>query len=133
MRNRFFACLGVPAAPDRRRMSSWQTAGPGLLQPSRPRPTSTKNWTAPRWPDGHPDLQGTWNYSTLTPLERPRDLAGKELFTEKEAADYEKSLLEKNNRDNREGGAGARPWLALITSCGTTRDRTSSRPCGHRW
>src|SRR6202035_2612113 len=61
----------------------------------------------PRTPDGHPDLQGIWGYATLTPLERPRELAGKEFFTEKEAAEYEKSLLEKNNRDRRDGGAEA--------------------------
>lgn len=28
-------------------------------------------WTAPRTPDGHPDLQGVWSYATDTPLERP--------------------------------------------------------------
>ena len=30
-----------------------------------------KPWTAPRTPDGHPDLQGTWTNGTITPLERP--------------------------------------------------------------
>ena len=25
----------------------------------------------PRTADGHPDLQGTWSYATLTTLERP--------------------------------------------------------------
>jgi hypothetical protein len=63
--------------------------------------------TVSRTPDGQPDLQGIWSYATLTPLERPRELAGKEFFTEKEVADYEKSLLDKNNRDRRDGGAEA--------------------------
>src|ERR1700685_3440722 len=27
-------------------------------------------WVGPRTPDGHPDFQGIWNNSTLTPLER---------------------------------------------------------------
>src|SRR5437899_1099425 len=43
-------------------------------------------WTAPRTPDGHPDLQGTWSFATITPLERPSDLAGKQFLTEEEAA-----------------------------------------------
>jgi hypothetical protein len=53
--------------------------------------------------DGHPDLQGTWSFATLTPLERPANLAGKEFFTEKEAADYEKQVIERNNKDRRDG------------------------------
>ena len=43
----------------------------------------------PRTADGHPDLQGVWDNSTLTPLERPADLADKEFFPDKAAADYE--------------------------------------------
>ena len=50
----------------------------------------SKTWTTPRTPDGHPDLQGTWSNTTLTPLERPADLAGKPYLTEQEAAEYEK-------------------------------------------
>ena len=43
-------------------------------------------WTAPRLPDGRPDLQGYWTTQTFTPLERPDYLAGKEFFTEEAAA-----------------------------------------------
>jgi hypothetical protein len=43
-------------------------------------------WTAPRTVDGHPDLQGIWTMATFTPMERPAHLAGKEFFTEQEAA-----------------------------------------------
>ena len=43
----------------------------------------------PRTPDGHPDLQGVWDNSSLTPLERPANLADKEFFSDAEAADYE--------------------------------------------
>jgi len=28
----------------------------------------------PRTPDGHPDLQGVWDFATLTPLDGPRSL-----------------------------------------------------------
>jgi hypothetical protein len=58
----------------------------------------TKAWNPPRASDGHPDLQGTWSTATLTPLERPADLAGKQFFTEKEAAVYEKQFLVATRR-----------------------------------
>jgi hypothetical protein len=54
---------------------------------------------APRAADGHPDLSGVWTNVTITPLERPRDLAGKEYFTEQEALQYEKAHV--MNRDKR--------------------------------
>ena len=41
--------------------------------------------SVPRTPWGHPDLQGTWNNSTITPLERPAKFAGREFLTEEEA------------------------------------------------
>jgi hypothetical protein len=57
--------------------------------------------TLPRTPDGQPDLRGVWSSSTLTPLERPPELAGKQVLTPAEAAAYEKQLLERGNRDIR--------------------------------
>ena len=56
---------------------------------------------------GHPDLQGTWNFSTITPLERPAEFAGKEFLTDAEAAAYEKRTVQRNNRDTRESSADA--------------------------
>ena len=40
----------------------------------------------PRTPWGDPDLQGIWTGSTLTPFERPQDLAEKQFLTEEEVA-----------------------------------------------
>ena len=39
---------------------------------------------APRTPWGDPDLQGTWDYRTITPLERNRELGNREFYTEAE-------------------------------------------------
>ncbi|HWW87173.1 MAG TPA: hypothetical protein VNZ26_26430, partial [Vicinamibacterales bacterium] len=54
---------------------------------------SAQSWSPPRTPDGHPDLQGFWTNATITPLERPKELGAKELFTEEEAAEYRKQAL----------------------------------------
>src|SRR5215831_18106753 len=56
-----------------------------------------KTWAMPRTPDGHPDLSGSWNTSTLTPLERPAEFAQKPVLSEQEAKDYEARLLRENN------------------------------------
>ena len=43
----------------------------------------------PRLPDGRPDLQGVWDFRTLTPLQRPEDLADKAVLGAEEAAEIE--------------------------------------------
>ena len=62
-------------------------------------------WTPAHTPDGQPDIQGVWTNSTLTPLERPAELAGKAVLTEQEAHDYVQRLLNQVNSDRRDGGA----------------------------
>src|SRR5262245_1323792 len=46
-------------------------------------------------PWGDPDLQGTWTNQTPTPLERPDALAGKTVLTEQEAAEFERTSLDR--------------------------------------
>src|SRR6266536_2013592 len=66
-----------------------------------------KKGTTADTPDGQPDLQGVWSFATITPLERPADLAGKEFFTEKEVVEYEKQVLQRTNRHRRDGPVDA--------------------------
>jgi hypothetical protein len=61
----------------------------------------------PRPRDSHPDLQGTWNFSSLTPLERPAQFADKPVLTEAEAAAFERETLERTNADRRRDTADA--------------------------
>src|SRR5436309_994435 len=60
---------------------------------------AAKLWKLPRTPWGHPDLQGIWDYRTITPLERPSALSGKQFLTDEEAATFER---EENRRQNRD-------------------------------
>ena len=46
-------------------------------------------YTVPRTSWGHPDLQGVWDYRTITPLERRPELADREFYTEEEIAQME--------------------------------------------
>jgi hypothetical protein len=53
------------------------------------------NGNLPRTSDGKPDLQGVFFYGTLTPMQRPHELAEKAFFTnDEEVAAYEKHLRE---------------------------------------
>ena len=73
-------------------------------QTSGQTPGQAKSWTPPRTPDGQPDLQGLWTNATLTPLERPTDLAGKQFLTEQEAKEFAKRALNDVDADRRDGG-----------------------------
>ena len=51
-------------------------------------------WTVPRTPDGKPDLQGYWANNNATPLERPKELAGRATLTDEEVAAMKKKAHE---------------------------------------
>src|SRR6187431_2453231 len=53
-------------------------------QAPAPRPAGQAVAPAPRTPWGHPDLQGTWDYRTITPLERPKEFGTREFYTDDE-------------------------------------------------
>jgi len=55
----------------------------------------------PRTVDGQPDLQGVWNFSTITPLERTAEFSGREYLTDAEAKAFEQRIAVQSNRDNR--------------------------------
>jgi hypothetical protein len=56
---------------------------------------------------GTRDLSGVWTNATITPLERPTELAGKRFFTPQEAANYEKETNQRNDADTRESNPEA--------------------------
>ena len=50
----------------------------------------------PRTDWGAPDLQGVWDFRTITPMERPEDLGDKAFLTEEEAAERERNAVERD-------------------------------------
>ena len=88
----------------------------------------------PSTPNASRDLEGIWNFATLTPFERPASLAGQEFFTDEQAAKFEADTTSGNDRDRRDGGAAVDAargvgeyWFDRGTHVGTLdgRKRTS--------
>lgn len=83
------------------------TAAQIAAQDSTKAAATSKKSTPARTPDGRPDLQGMWNFATITPLERPADLAGKQALTDDDVAKLEATAAEgRVDRAPRKGDPG---------------------------
>ena len=93
MRDRIIICIGSVAV----------TTGVICLasQPvdAQARKPAAKTWTAPKTADGHPDLQGTYDVATMTPLERPAGI-DRLVLTREEAAAMEKYEYERQVKND---------------------------------
>jgi len=67
-------------------------ASSGLFAADGPR-------SIPRRPDGHPDLSGTYDVATLTPLERPAQYGDRLTVSEREAKEYADHWLKNLAKD----------------------------------
>ena len=59
---------------------------------------ATNTPAPPRTLWGVPDLQGVWDFRSITPMERPEELADQDFLTEEEAADLEQESINRNER-----------------------------------
>ena len=64
---------------------------PGPAPTGAPSPKAAPAPSIPSAPDGHPDLQGTYDVATMTPIERPPNVQGRLGLTEAEAARIERA------------------------------------------
>ena len=89
--------------------------------------TSTRPAPA-RLANGQPDLQGVWNFATITPLQRPAEYAGREVLTAEEVAQLEDRAVRNEfvDRPPPPGDPGAynRFWIDAGTKVVATH-RTS--------
>jgi hypothetical protein len=70
-------------------------AGPALLH-GQSAPASS--YTVPRTPWGDPDLQGIWNFGTITPLERPAEMKDRSTLTPAEVARLNEEAATRGDR-----------------------------------
>ena len=88
--------------------------------------TAAKNWTAPLTSDGHPDLQGNWLNKSATPIERPKQLEGRQFLTDEEVAAL-KARADKIFNDSRSDfAAGDAVFQAALDGKETFRSSTST-------
>ena len=89
---------------------------------------------APRTAWGAPDLQGVWDFRSLTPMQRPEQFAADEVLTEEEAAAFSQEVIASRSRDSETSDRAARaaqgdiiPYNDFWFDEGTavTRDRPS--------
>ena len=79
--------------------------------------------------NGRPDLQGLWSFATVTPLQRPKDLADKAVLTAEEAAKLEAQAV----RDRFADQPPPPEIQAPTTASGSIAERKWSEPGGPRW
>src|SRR5207302_906403 len=72
------------------------------VAPAAPAPNSK----LPRTPDGKPDFSGYWSNATVTPLERPAALAGKDTLNAEDAKRLEETGNRSEARSAGRGGVG---------------------------
>lgn len=65
-------------------------AQPAVADTGATRAAVAPAYVVPRTPDGHPDLQGVWDYRTATPLERPAQFKDTPFLTDEDVAEYER-------------------------------------------
>ena len=63
-------------------------------------PGAQTTYEPPRTAEGRPDLQGIWDFSSLTPLERPKNMADRAFLTPEEASAIAAEAAQRNAERN---------------------------------
>ena len=81
-------------------------------------PAAAKGWTVGRTSWGDPDFEGVWNYATMTPFERPRDMNSKDVLTPEEAAAFEQDTIARRATANQTAGQRRRMRWCMVLGGG---------------
>src|SRR5579862_5158324 len=90
MRNRFLVSAGLFA------LAALLASNVAVAQTANP---SSKAYSPARTPDGHPDLQGTYDLATITPMQRPT--GSKLVLTKEEALKRETDQAARREKEDQ--------------------------------
>jgi hypothetical protein len=76
----------------------------------------TKGWAPAFTSNGQPDLQGNWVNKNATPLERPKQLEGREFLTDAEVAELKARAVRIFGRGNSDAANGDAVFLAALAN-----------------
>ena len=118
------ACIGwMGAATGTGWLASLVQPVQAQSQAASPTKAATRAYRVPKTPWGDPDLQGLWSNATTTPLERPSQLAGKEVLTDAERAEFDARRAAAVDGRPRAGDTGA--YNSFWLDPGTASKQTS--------
>jgi hypothetical protein len=83
---------------DRRYLTALSCVLALLLLPPSPVAGQDSTWVVPRTPWGHPDLMGIYTNKTITPVQRPVELADREFLTKEEMLRIERERIDRNRK-----------------------------------
>src|SRR6266404_6125114 len=129
MRHRFYASL-VAAGIAIVAFSSATISGQAPSSKTNP---STAKYSAPRTADGHPNLSGVWENNDATPLERPKELAGRKYLTDAEVNALKRRAGELFNGET-DAAFGDSVFLAVLQDAKTFKSTdTQTGNYNHFW
>ena len=137
MRNRFLGALGAMAmAITVISLAAISVAAQAPSAAKAKTADKATTWTAPRTAWGEPDLQGVWANNNATPLERPKELEGRQHLSEDEVESLKQHAAELFNGDT-DAAFGDSVFLAALRSAkGAGKGFTSTDSTGnynHFW
>jgi hypothetical protein len=90
-----------------------------------------KRWTPSLTSDGQPDLQGNWVNKNATPLERPKQLEGREFLTDAEVAELKRRADRLFNNGHSDFPAGDDFFLAALANIEQYKRASSTAASEH--